>query len=56
MFNFLLYYVMLHVDAGGNCEALPPGPRPTSICSICFDLLGMFYDVYIFMLHADFLF
>jgi hypothetical protein len=27
-----------------------------SICSICFDLLGMFYDVYIFMLHAVLLF
>ena len=28
MLNFLLYYVMLHVDAGGNPV------RPASICSM----------------------
>jgi hypothetical protein len=36
MLNFLLYYVMLHVDAGGNpaIEALPPGPWSASIGSM----------------------
>ena len=35
--NFLLYYVMMHVDAGGNPAShchLVPGRHPYAVCTV----------------------